>query len=82
MSMMKLHTSPPFRAEHLGSLLRPEKLLKVRAEVDKGAAQQDSLTRVEAIAIQEIVDLQLKLGFHCVSDGEYTRHSTPFHFQN
>ncbi len=70
----RLRRNPPFRAEHLGSLLRPESLLKTRADVDKGTTHQKHLARVET-AIQEIVDLQLNLGFHCISDGEYRRHS-------
>ncbi|MCJ1379844.1 hypothetical protein MMC17_002947 [Xylographa soralifera] len=70
----KLHRNPPFRAEHLGSLLRPENLLKTREEVDKGTAQQEQLTGVEDDAVKDIVDLQIKLGFHPISDGEYRRH--------
>ncbi|MCJ1289441.1 hypothetical protein MMC34_000973 [Xylographa carneopallida] len=71
---LKLHRNPPFRAEHLGSLLRPEKLLKTREEVDKGTAQQKQLTSTEDDAVKDIVDLQMKLGFHPISDGEYRRH--------
>ncbi|KAI9812906.1 MAG: hypothetical protein M1827_004424 [Pycnora praestabilis] len=70
----KLHQRPPFRAEHLGSLLRPDDLLKTRADVDKKAASQKQLTSTEDTAVKEIVDLQLKLGYHPVSDGEYRRH--------
>ena len=73
----KLHRNPPFRAEHLGSLLRPDDLLKTRAAIDKGAASQQDLTPLEDAAIKEIVDLQLKLGFHPITDGEYRRHSDP-----
>ena len=69
------HRNPPFRAEHLGSLLRPDDLLKTRDAADKGTAQQEQLTSVEDRAIKEVVDLQIKLGFHAVSDGEYRRHS-------
>ena len=72
---MALHRNPPFRAEHLGSLLRPENLLKAREAVDKGTAQQMQLTSTEDDAVKEIVDLQIKLGFHPISDGEYRRHS-------
>ncbi|MCJ1321884.1 hypothetical protein MMC15_007229 [Xylographa vitiligo] len=71
---MALHRNPPFRAEHLGSLLRPENLLKAREAVDKGTAQQKQLTSTEDDAVKEIVDLQIKLGFHPISDGEYRRH--------
>ena len=70
-----LHRNPPFRAEHLGSLLRPDNLLKVREGVDKGTSKEADLKPVEDEAVKDIVDLQLKLGFHAISDGEYRRHS-------
>ena len=70
-----LHRNPPFRAEHLGSLLRPEELLKTRTDVDNGKAQQQRLTSIEDTAVKDIVETQIKLGFHPISDGEYRRHS-------
>ena len=70
-----LHRNPPFRAEHLGSLLRPEELLKTRTDVDNGKTQQQQLTSIEDTAVKDIVDTQIKLGFHPISDGEYRRHS-------
>ncbi len=73
----KLHRRPPFRAEHLGSLLRPEELLKTRADVDDGKARQQQLTSIEDTAVKDIVETQVKLGFHAISDGEYRRHSMP-----
>ena len=71
----QLHRNPPFRAEHLGSLLRPDELLRTRDAIDKGTAQKDELAKVEDSAVKAIVDLQIKLGFLAVSDGEYRRHS-------
>ena len=71
----KLHRNPPFRAEHLGSLLRPDDLLKTRADVENGTASQQKLTSIEDDAVKNIVELQLRLGFHGISDGEYRRHS-------
>jgi len=71
----RLRRNPPFRAEHLGSLLRPDDLLKTRDAVEKGTAQQRQLASIEDRAVQDIVDLQIKLGFHAISDGEYRRHS-------
>ena len=70
-----LHRNPPFRAEHLGSLLRPEELLKTRIDVDNGKAQQQQLASIEDTAVKDIVETQIKLGFHPISDGEYRRHS-------
>lgn len=70
-----LHRNPPFRAEHLGSLLRPEELLKIRTDVDNRKAQQQQLTSIEDTAVKAIVETQINLGFHSISDGEYRRHS-------
>ena len=70
-----LHRNPPFRAEHLGSLLRPEELLKTRADIDNGKAHQQQLTSIEDTAVKDIVETQIKLGFHPITDGEYRRHS-------
>ena len=68
--------NPPFRAEHLGSLLRPEHLLKKRDAVEAGQASVSELKDVQDDAIKGIVQLQRDLGYKAVSDGEYRRHST------
>jgi methionine synthase II (cobalamin-independent) len=73
--MGKLFRNPPFRAEHLGSLLRPHDLLAIRAKVDKKEATEEEMLELEHKAIKEIVDVQLELGFHAITDGEYGRHS-------
>ena len=70
-----LHRNPPFRAEHLGSLLRPDDLLQTRSGLENGTASQQQLTKTEDTAVKDIVELQTKLGFHAISDGEYRRHS-------
>jgi methionine synthase II (cobalamin-independent) len=66
-----LHRSPPFRAEHLGSLKRPQNLLDARYKEHKSSAE---LAPLEDKAIQDIVKTQLDLGFCGISDGEYRRH--------
>jgi methionine synthase II (cobalamin-independent) len=66
---------PPFRAEHIGSLLRSDELLKKRQEVDRGEASESELKRIEDRDIKSIVKIQLKLGYHAITDGEYRRHS-------
>ncbi|QVM10281.1 hypothetical protein D8B26_004941 [Coccidioides posadasii str. Silveira] len=71
---VKASRNPPFRAEHLGSLLRTDELLQKRAAVDKGTASAAELEPLEDRDIREIVDLQRKLGFHGITDGEYRRH--------
>ncbi|KAG9602050.1 5-methyltetrahydropteroyltriglutamate-homocysteine methyltransferase, partial [Aureobasidium melanogenum] len=66
--------NPPFRAEHLGSLKRPDNLLAARKDVHEHKADQDSLPAIEDQAIKDVVKIQEKCGFHAVSDGEYRRH--------
>ena len=64
----------PFRAEHIGSLLRPEDLLEVRAKIRDGADPKSTdLESIEKRAVTDIVKTQLDLGFRAVSCGEYTR---------
>lgn len=74
----KNHQRPPFRAEHLGSLLRPQSLVDKRVALDgektETIAQDKELHTIEDEAINEIVKVQLDLGFHAVNDGEYRRH--------
>jgi len=70
----KLHRNPPFRAEHLGSLLRPEHILQTRNDVEDNKVPKDQLTNTEDDAIKEIVKLQQDLGFRAITDGEYRRH--------
>ena len=74
----KNHQRPPFRAEHLGSLLRPQKLVDKRVALDgvktDVIAKDTELHGIEDEAINEIVKVQLDLGFHAVNDGEYRRH--------
>lgn len=63
--------NPPFRAEHLGSLLRSKDLLKERTAFEKGEISYDKLKPVEDDAIKKTVAMQLDHGFHAISDGEY-----------
>ena len=65
--------SPPFRAEHIGSLLRPEVLLNARARFIHGEIVQSELTVAEHRAIRDAVALQRQLGFGFVTDGEFRR---------
>jgi len=75
MASSKLHRAPPFRAEHMGSLLRPQKLLDVRAAIrDQGLSEEEAgLPAVEKEAIGQIVKTQLDLGFKGVTSGEFNR---------
>lgn len=72
---MSSHQAPPFRAEHMGSLLRPQPLLDIRSKMrDQGISAEDAgLPAVEKQAVDEVVKLQRDLGFRAVTDGEFTR---------
>src|SRR5579864_357796 len=66
---------PPFRAEHIGSLLRPAKLLHERARFAKGEIDAVELAAAEDDAIADAIRLQERLGFKFVTDGEFRRRS-------
>ena len=66
---------PPFRAEHIGSLLRPASLLALRRAVARGEADPRRLAAAEDAAIQDTVALQERLGFKLATDGEFRRAS-------
>lgn len=71
----QLHQRPPFRAEHLGSLLRPDQLLETKFAFEAGKIPELQLTAAEDKEINAIVETQKKLGYAAISDGEYRRHS-------
>jgi len=66
---------PPFRADHVGSLLRPAALLAVRDRYAQGKASPDELRAAEDIAIREAVTLQEGAGLKSATDGEFRRES-------
>jgi len=66
---------PPFRAEHIGSLLRPAKLLGERARFATGEISAAELATAEDDAIADAIRLQERLGFRFVTDGEFRRRS-------
>jgi 5-methyltetrahydropteroyltriglutamate--homocysteine methyltransferase len=68
---------PPFRADHVGSFLRPKALLDARAQFASKAIDAAALRRVEDEAIRGIVKFQEDLGLRGVTDGEFRR--TYFH---
>ncbi len=66
---------PPFRADHVGSLLRPASLLGLRTRVRSGEASPEELRAAEDEAIREAVAFQESLGLESVTDGEFRRES-------
>lgn len=63
--------TPPFRAEHIGSLLRPDYLLEARRKFDKKEVTQEQLRELEDKAIIEAVNMQREVGIKSFTDGEY-----------
>jgi 5-methyltetrahydropteroyltriglutamate--homocysteine methyltransferase len=66
-------TTPPFRADHVGSLLRPPALLDARAAFAVGRIDADALRAVEDEAIHDVVAMQREVGLQSVTDGEFRR---------
>ena len=74
---MATRTSPPFRADHVGSFLRPLALLDARERTRKGELSRRQLREVEDTEIRDIVRFQEDLGLTGITDGEFRR--TYFH---
>jgi 5-methyltetrahydropteroyltriglutamate--homocysteine methyltransferase len=72
---MAVRTKPPFRADHVGSLLRPPALLRAREDAAAGRITPDELHTVEDEAIAEAIRMQQEVGLQGVTDGEFRRGS-------
>jgi 5-methyltetrahydropteroyltriglutamate--homocysteine methyltransferase len=70
---MTPRTSPPSRADHVGSLLRPERLTRARDEHAAGRISADELREVEDEAISEVVRQQEEVSLQSATDGEFRR---------
>jgi 5-methyltetrahydropteroyltriglutamate--homocysteine methyltransferase len=70
---MSLRTQPPFRGDHVGSLLRPPELLKARADFAEGRIKAEDLRAAEDEAIRDVVKLQENIGLKGITDGEFRR---------
>jgi len=66
---------PPFRAEHIGSLLRPTALLEQRTRFARGEISQTDLIATEDAAISDALALQERIGLRFATDGEFRRRS-------
>src|SRR5579863_1029762 len=65
--------NPPFRADHVGSLLRPPELLQARQDAASGKISAADLRRREDDAIRKVVAFQEEVGLESITDGEYRR---------
>jgi 5-methyltetrahydropteroyltriglutamate--homocysteine methyltransferase len=72
---MLAQTKPPFRAEQIGSLLRPQALLDQRAKFGRGEIDHAALTKAEDDAIKGALALQERVGLKFATDGEFRRRS-------
>jgi methionine synthase II (cobalamin-independent) len=72
---MAPRTRPPFRADHVGSLLRPRRLLQARDDHAAGKVDDDELRGIEDEAIREVVQMQEDVGLQSATDGEFRRAS-------
>ena len=68
-------SAPAFRADHIGSLLRPPPLLRAREEFEAGRIDDAALRAAEDEAIRGAVALQEEVGLEAVTDGEFRRHT-------
>ncbi len=75
---MPVSAKPPCRADHVGSLLRPEALKNARAQFLDGKFDAAALRALEDKSIREAVAMQESVGLASVTDGEFRR--TSFHF--
>jgi 5-methyltetrahydropteroyltriglutamate--homocysteine methyltransferase len=74
-TMAVMRTTPPFRADHVGSLLRPPDLLAARADLAAGRIDAARLREIEDAAIAEAVWMQEEAGLRTATDGEFRRAS-------
>ncbi len=72
---MSARTTPPFRADHVGSLLRPPGLLAAREDFAAGRIPAEQLRAIEDAAIADVVRMQENVGLQSATDGEFRRAS-------
>jgi 5-methyltetrahydropteroyltriglutamate--homocysteine methyltransferase len=73
--IMTEQTKPPFRADQVGSLIRPDALIKARAAAEKNEIPAAEFRRIQEGAIRDVVRLQEEIGLKVVTDGEFNRKS-------
>jgi len=71
--MSSVHLHPPFRAEHVGSLLRPKPLYEKRQALEAKECSPSDLKPVEDEAIKHVLKLQQDIGIKTITDGELRR---------
>ena len=66
-------TKPPFRADHVGSFLRPQAVKEARVKREKGQIGADQLREIENAEIEKVIRKQEEIGLKLATDGEYRR---------
>src|SRR3954465_14329432 len=66
-------TKPPFRADEVGSLLRPPRIKEARARLEQREISADDLRKVEDSEIEKVVHKQAQIGLKLATDGEFRR---------
>ena len=77
---MTMKQRPPFRADHIGSLLRPQELIEARHKLRDKTISETELHEIEDRAIRDVIKLQEDVGLQCVTDGEFRRGAFFSHF--
>src|SRR6478752_9192673 len=77
---ISVRASAPFRADHVGSLLRPQALKAARTLREGGDYSADELRATEDLAIETIIRKQAALGLRGITDGEFRRAYWHFDF--
>jgi len=77
---MSQRTRPPFRADHVGSFLRPERLKEARARHEAGALGAAELNAIEDEEIRKLIARQEEVGLQLATDGEFRRAFWHFDF--
>ncbi|MDE3203285.1 MAG: 5-methyltetrahydropteroyltriglutamate--homocysteine S-methyltransferase [Acidobacteriota bacterium] len=72
---MSWRNRPPFRADHVGSLLRPPEVLAARERNAEGGLSEAGLAEIEDAAIRQVVRMQEEVGLQTATDGEFRRAS-------
>ena len=73
-------TRAPFRADEVGSLLRPPRIKEARAKLEKGEISADDLRKIEDSEIEKVVHKQAQIGLKLATDGEFRRSWWHFDF--
>lgn len=78
--MSSVRAEPPFRADHVGSLIRPKALYEKRQAYESNECPYSTLRPLEDDGIKHVLKLQQDAGIKSVTDGELRRSDAPLHF--